>query len=274
MDQDKKIAAHAVKEGRGIVLVPGQMGPAEGHRQPPGVRCGTWCGSSSPSWDSRPIVPVSSLTGYGVRALLDTALEMWEPAAPARRHRAPQPGAGGLGDPLQASRPREELQDPVHDAGRRRTPCASLLSSTGWRASPWGTRQYLENCIRRDLGFDPGAGHRGVQAEQEDGARAETGSAMRAWGIGEVARLLGVKPHVIRYWESELPLLSPKKGLTGRREYSSNDVRLLMRFRHLLYEPQVHHRGREAAHVGGARSDRIPTLPRASRRSAPTSSTR
>ncbi len=49
---------------------------------------------------------------------------------------------------------------------------------------------------------------------------------MRAWGIGEVARLLGVKPHVIRYWESELPLLSPKKGLTGRREYSSNEVRL------------------------------------------------
>ena len=59
---------------------------------------------------------------------------------------------------------------------------------------------------------------------------------MRAWGIGDVARLLGVKPHVIRYWESELPLLSPKKGLTGRREYSSNDVRLLMRFRHLLYD--------------------------------------
>ena len=59
---------------------------------------------------------------------------------------------------------------------------------------------------------------------------------MGAWSIGEVARLLGVKPHVIRYWESELPLLSPKKGLTGRREYSSNDVRLLMRFRHLLYE--------------------------------------
>jgi len=59
---------------------------------------------------------------------------------------------------------------------------------------------------------------------------------MRAWSIGEVARLLGVKPHVLRYWESELPLLSPKKGLTGRREYSANEVRLLMRFRHLLYD--------------------------------------
>jgi len=59
---------------------------------------------------------------------------------------------------------------------------------------------------------------------------------MRAWSIGEVARLLGVKPHVLRYWESELPLLSPKKGLSGRREYSANEVRLLMRFRHLLYD--------------------------------------
>ena len=59
---------------------------------------------------------------------------------------------------------------------------------------------------------------------------------MKSWSIGEVARLLGVKPHIIRYWESELPLLSPKKGLSGRREYSANEVRLLMRFRHLLYE--------------------------------------
>jgi UDP-N-acetylglucosamine/UDP-N-acetylgalactosamine diphosphorylase len=59
---------------------------------------------------------------------------------------------------------------------------------------------------------------------------------MKAWSIGEVARFLGVKPHVIRYWESELPLLSPRKGLSGRREYNGNEVRLLLRFRHLLYD--------------------------------------
>ncbi len=59
---------------------------------------------------------------------------------------------------------------------------------------------------------------------------------MKSWSIGEVARFLGVKPHVIRYWESELPLLSPRKGLSGRREYSGNEIRLLMRFRHLLYD--------------------------------------
>ena len=59
---------------------------------------------------------------------------------------------------------------------------------------------------------------------------------MKSWSIGEVARFLGVKPHVIRYWESELPLLSPPKGLSGRREYSGNEIRLLMKFRHLLYD--------------------------------------
>ncbi len=59
---------------------------------------------------------------------------------------------------------------------------------------------------------------------------------MRSWSIGEVARLLGVRPHVIRYWESELPLLSPRKGLSGRREYTANEIRMLLRFRHLLYE--------------------------------------
>ncbi len=59
---------------------------------------------------------------------------------------------------------------------------------------------------------------------------------MSSWSIGEVARLLGVRPHVIRYWESELPLLSPPKSLSGRREYSAQEIQLLLRFRDLLYE--------------------------------------
>jgi UDP-N-acetylglucosamine/UDP-N-acetylgalactosamine diphosphorylase len=59
---------------------------------------------------------------------------------------------------------------------------------------------------------------------------------VKSWSIGEVARFLGVKPYIIRYWESELPLLSPRKGLSGRREYSSREIRLLMRFRYLLHE--------------------------------------
>ncbi len=59
---------------------------------------------------------------------------------------------------------------------------------------------------------------------------------MKTVGIGEAARLLEVKPHVLRYWESELPQLAPRKGRTGRREYSARDLQLLLRLKHLLHE--------------------------------------
>jgi len=54
--------------------------------------------------------------------------------------------------------------------------------------------------------------------------------------IGEVERLLGVKPHTLRYWEKEIPLLQPRKDAFGRRVYSGRDVTLLLRLKHLLYE--------------------------------------
>ena len=44
--------------------------------------------------------------------------------------------------------------------------------------------------------------------------------------IGEVARLLGVAPHVLRYWETQFPLLRPMKRPDGRRYYRPEDVRL------------------------------------------------
>ena len=54
--------------------------------------------------------------------------------------------------------------------------------------------------------------------------------------IGEVSDLLGVEAYVLRYWESEFPVLSPKKSGTGHRLYRRKDVELLLRIKHLLYE--------------------------------------
>jgi DNA-binding transcriptional MerR regulator len=54
--------------------------------------------------------------------------------------------------------------------------------------------------------------------------------------IGEVSQLLGVKQHVIRYWEEEVPLLAPKKSKSGRRVYTDRELQLLLRLKHLLYE--------------------------------------
>jgi DNA-binding transcriptional MerR regulator len=53
--------------------------------------------------------------------------------------------------------------------------------------------------------------------------------------IGEVARLLEVKPHVIRYWEKEFKALRPKKSAAGQRIFTRQDVQRLSTIKHLLY---------------------------------------
>jgi DNA-binding transcriptional MerR regulator len=54
--------------------------------------------------------------------------------------------------------------------------------------------------------------------------------------IGEVSRLAGIKPYVLRFWESEFPLLGPKKSSTGQRLYRRKDVELVLEIKRLLYE--------------------------------------
>ncbi|HTL12707.1 MAG TPA: MerR family transcriptional regulator [Bdellovibrionota bacterium] len=54
--------------------------------------------------------------------------------------------------------------------------------------------------------------------------------------IGDVADLVGVKPYVLRYWESEFPMISPEKSTTGQRVYRRTDVETLLLIKHLLYQ--------------------------------------
>ena len=56
------------------------------------------------------------------------------------------------------------------------------------------------------------------------------------FSIGEVASLCNVKPHVLRYWETEFPQLSPSKRRGNRRYYQANDVMLVSKIKFLLYE--------------------------------------
>ena len=58
----------------------------------------------------------------------------------------------------------------------------------------------------------------------------------RYFAIGEVARLCGVKPHVLRYWEQEFTQLRPMKRRGNRRYYQHHEVLLIRRIRELLYE--------------------------------------
>jgi DNA-binding transcriptional MerR regulator len=54
--------------------------------------------------------------------------------------------------------------------------------------------------------------------------------------IGEVAKLAGIKPYVLRFWESEFAGLGPKKSGTGHRLYRRKDVELVLEIKRLLYE--------------------------------------
>ena len=54
--------------------------------------------------------------------------------------------------------------------------------------------------------------------------------------IGEVARLTNLKPFVLRYWETEFPMLEPVKSPSGHRLYRQEDVELVLRIKRLLYD--------------------------------------
>ena len=54
--------------------------------------------------------------------------------------------------------------------------------------------------------------------------------------IGEVAKLTGLKQHVLRYWETEFTTISPKKMGSNHRMYRRRDVELILEIKDLLYE--------------------------------------
>jgi DNA-binding transcriptional MerR regulator len=55
------------------------------------------------------------------------------------------------------------------------------------------------------------------------------------FSIGEVCELTDLKPHVLRYWESQFRFLSPAKNRSGNRVYQRREVELILLVKHLLY---------------------------------------
>ena len=73
--------------------------------------------------------------------------------------------------------------------------------------------------------------------------------------IGEVAQVLGVKQHVLRYWEEQFPMLKPLTRAGGRRYYRPSDVALIAEIDRLL-----HHEGftiRGARQALGAKGTKV-----------------
>lgn len=56
------------------------------------------------------------------------------------------------------------------------------------------------------------------------------------YSISEVSDMIGVKPHVLRYWETQFRMLRPKKGRGGARMYRKRDIEVLFEIKQLLYD--------------------------------------
>src|SRR5207302_8196431 len=84
---------------------------------------------------------------------------------------------------------------------------------------------------------------------RSDGARTQSGAGGKGGGramsapqpvqeffsIGEVCQLTDLKPHVLRYWESQFRFLNPAKNRSGNRVYQRRELELSMLVKHLLY---------------------------------------
>lgn len=55
------------------------------------------------------------------------------------------------------------------------------------------------------------------------------------YSIGEVCELVDLKPHVLRYWESQFRVLNPSKNRAGNRVYQRKEIELILLVKHLLY---------------------------------------
>ncbi|HYL85822.1 MAG TPA: MerR family transcriptional regulator [Candidatus Angelobacter sp.] len=69
-----------------------------------------------------------------------------------------------------------------------------------------------------------------------NGTATKTATQERLYRIGEVSRLADLKPFVLRYWETEFPMLEPVKDDAGRRLYRQEDVDMVFRIKRLLYD--------------------------------------
>ena len=83
----------------------------------------------------------------------------------------------------------------------------------------------------------------------------------RYFTIGEVSDLCAVKPHVLRYWETEFPRLAPPKNKSGQRTYRPKDIELLLRIRKLLYDDGFTIAGARKQLMGSALPENGTTAP-------------
>jgi DNA-binding transcriptional MerR regulator len=61
----------------------------------------------------------------------------------------------------------------------------------------------------------------------------------RYFRIGEVSRIIGVEPYVLRYWESEFPQIRPSRADSKQRTYQRKDLEIIIEIKRLLYDEKM-----------------------------------
>lgn len=79
--------------------------------------------------------------------------------------------------------------------------------------------------------------------------------------IGEVAKALNLRPHVLRYWEEQFPMLKPLKRSGGRRYYRAEDVTMVETIDRLVHREGYTLKGAKMALQGGAAKRAAPAAP-------------
>jgi len=56
------------------------------------------------------------------------------------------------------------------------------------------------------------------------------------YSISDVSDMIGLKAHILRFWESEFPMLKPRKNRAGNRAYTERDIKIIKLIKYLLYD--------------------------------------
>ena len=82
------------------------------------------------------------------------------------------------------------------------------------------------------------------------------------YSIGEVAKIVGVEPSTLRYWESKFTQAQPRRSTRGRRQYTKEDIQTFQQIYHLLREEgiSIEHAQTRLKYLGNAENNRIQAI--------------
>ncbi len=86
-----------------------------------------------------------------------------------------------------------------------------------------------------------------------------TGIKKLYYSIGEVSEITGIKPYVLRYWQTEFKQLNPPKNRAGNRTYRQKDIELIQQIKSLLYDQKYTIEGARK-YLDGKKTESAPTM--------------